>query len=73
MEYTIYNESLVYYALRNEHGKYFCEDNINKQSSLKDCTMFAHINFATDEQKHYPEFKEIRKVKVIDIGGIDEN
>ena len=73
MEYTIDNETLVYYALRNEHGKYYCEDNICKQGSLKDCTMFSHINFAKEAQEHYPEFKEIRKVKVIDIGELNEN
>ena len=74
MEYTIYNESLVYYALRNpKNGYYYSTNAVSMGSSLKDCTMFTLRSDAEDVRKHRPDFSEIRKVKVIDIGEVNEN
>ena len=72
MEYTIYNESLVYYALRNEKGNYFSL-NESKNQHLHNCIMFDPIEQAQNVQKTLAEdFTQIRKVKVIDIGEISE-
>ena len=82
MEYTIYNETLLYYALRNpETGKYlgiFQPPDEHCQSMkigmpLKECVMYKSLKDAQDTRKYYPEFSEIRKVKVIDIGEVDDN
>lgn len=74
MEYTIYNESLVYYALRNEkgyvifdHGHYgfgFDMTKINFFSNMDKAKQFI------EETKKYKGYEnlQIRKVKVIDIG-----
>lgn len=70
MEYTIYNESLVYYALRNEKGNYFSL-NEPKNQHLHNCIMFNSIEQAQNVQKTLAEdFTQIRKVKVIDIGEV---
>lgn len=68
MEYTIYNESLVYYALRNENGYLlsggtfgFDMDKIRFIDSLVIAKGIKELN--------YPDCK-IRKVKVIDIGEV---
>ena len=61
----IYDESLVYYALRDEEGNYF---NRGDKVSLKDCTMFESRDVVEEIQTFYTEFTQIRKVKVIDIG-----
>lgn len=67
MEYTICNESLVYYALRNpETQRYF---NITDEfGSLHSCCKIVSIEAAKEWQKSYPEYSEIRKIKVLDIG-----
>lgn len=77
MEYTIYNESLVYYALRNpQTGEYLgifqppdehCMP-IKTGVSLQKCIMKNSLKDAEDTRNYYPQFSEIRKVKVIDIG-----
>lgn len=77
MEYTIYSESLVYYALRNEkgyvifdHGHYgfgFDMTKINFFSNMDKAKQFI------EETKKYKGYEnlQIRKVKVIDIGEVD--
>ena len=79
MEYTIYSESLVYYALRNpETGKYLGEfqppdehcRSFKTGVSLHECIMEKSLKDAEDTRKDYPEFSEIRKVKIIDIGEV---
>jgi len=72
MEWIVYNESLVYYALRNpKNGYYYCKNSVSIESPLKDCTMFNLRSDADDVRKLRPDFSEIRKVKVIDIGGVE--
>ena len=72
MEWTVYNESLVYYALRNEKGNYFSL-NESKNQHLHNCIMFDSIEQVQRVQKTLAEdFTQIRKIKVIDIGGVDE-
>ena len=78
MEYTIYNESLVYYALRNEkgyvifdHGHYdfgFSMTKINFFPSMDKAKQFIE---ETKKFKGY-ENLQIRKVRVIDIGEVNE-
>lgn len=69
MEYTIYNESLVYYTLRNtDTGKYFCTS--GKEGKLGECSVFDNKKLAEQYLQRYPKFTEIRKVKVVDIGPI---
>ena len=80
MEYTIYSESLVYYALRDPiGGKYYHfgaisgpvgvniekADRFDTRKEAEDA-----IRFACQEN---PQLKDlqIRKVKVIDIGEVD--
>ena len=77
MEYTIYAESLIYYALRNEkgyvifdHGHYgfgFDMTKINFFSSMDNAKQFIE---ETKKIKGY-ENLQIRKVKVIDIGEVN--
>lgn len=80
MEYTIYNESLVYYALRNSEGKYLgkwqppderCQS-IYIGMDMKDCIMYNSLSDAKDAMQYHKDFNEIRKVKVIDIGEVPE-
>ena len=68
MKYTIYNESLVYYALKNEKGNYFSL-NEPKNQHLHNCIMFDSIEQAQRVQEVMAkDFTQIRKVKVVDIG-----
>lgn len=79
MEYTIYNESLVYYVLRDKNtGKYVCSgrNTVFYFGGIKDAEMFQGINGAKlaipsiqNTFSEPPEI-EIRKVKVIDIGEV---
>lgn len=82
MEYTIKNESLVYYALRDPiGGKYYhfgaisgpVGVNIEKADKF-DTRKEAEdaIRFACQEN---PQLKDlqIRKVKIIDIGEVNDN
>lgn len=74
MEYTIYNETLVYYVLRNsETNRYYCEDISDKTSGLINATIFSSLSEIQELQlqERNPQFNEIRKVKIIDIGGIE--
>lgn len=82
MEWTVYNESLVYYALRDkESGKYVCSGNntVFYFGSIKDAEMFQSINGAKlaipsiQNTFSEPVEIEIRKVKVIDIGEVNES
>lgn len=68
MEYVIYNETLVYYALRDENGKYLSP--AGQAGSLRTCRTFSSQKDAIAAQEQFPEFKHIRKVKVIDIGEV---
>ena len=82
MEYTIYNESLVYYALRDKNtGKYVCSgrNTVVYFGGIKDAQMFQSMEGAQlaipsirNTFKEPPEL-QIRKVKVIDIGELNEN
>lgn len=72
MEYTIYNETLIYYALRNSKtNDYYCEKISYKTGGLLNATMFGSLSEIQDLQEKNPQFDEIRMVKVIDIGGIE--
>ena len=81
MEYTIYNESLVYYALRKDNGKYYgtfdCGDAhvgvVNTDTKLEDCIMYSSLKEAKNVQQFHKEYTQIRKVKVIDIGEVNDN
>ena len=76
MEHTIYNESLVYYALRNPNtGTYLhlVESDFDNKKLAHSCTMFKTIDYAKETQTKWPEYSQIRKVKVIDIGELNEN
>lgn len=79
MEYTIYNESLVYYALRDLiSGNYYHfgaisgpigvdilrADRYNSIEAAKDARRFAY------QQDEKLKDLQIRKVKVIDIGEV---
>lgn len=75
MEYTIYNESLIYYALRNSEGYLSLNDKVFElQRNMKNIVYFNSIQEAKEQLE---EFKEnfpnlqIRKVKIIDIGEIE--
>lgn len=92
MEYTIYNESLVYYALRNKEtggwvnekptisgdGKYFEDQepkNINghwqlRPSGIESAYFFDRLSLVQEWAKDTNY--EIRQVKIIDIGGVNE-
>ena len=76
MEYTIYNESLVYYALRNEKGYViFDYGYYDFGFSMTKINFFSSINkakqFIEETKKHKGyENLQIRKVKVIDIGEV---
>ena len=73
MEDKIYFESSVYYTLRDKKGHYFSLNKPKKQC-LHNCIMFDSIEQAKEVQKTLAEnFTQIRKVKVIDIGEVDEN
>lgn len=80
MEYTIYNESLVQYALRDtKTGSYICDtSNYSKEYPelstsihLQNVEMFVSKTQIEDIAKHCG--LQIRKVKVIDIGEVNEN
>lgn len=75
MEYTIYNESLIYYALRNSEGYLSLNGKVLElQRNMKNIVYFNSIQEAKEQLE---EFKEdfpnlqIRKVKIIDIGEIE--
>lgn len=70
MEYTIYTETLVYYALRNEQGDYYCEKISDKTGRLLNATMYGSLSEVQEIRKKNPQFDQIRKVKVIDIGEV---
>ena len=67
MEYTIYTESLVYYAIRKD-GKYFRDGEFTY--TLIDAKVFNSKDVVEALVQNVPEYKdaEIRKVKMIDIG-----
>ena len=70
MEYTIYDESLVYYTLRNTNtGKYFC-GSYKKAGKLGECSVFNNKRLAKQYLQNNPEYDEIRKIKVVDIGSL---
>ena len=74
MEYTIYTESLIYYALRNAKGYViFAHGHYGFGYDMAEIEFFPSIDKAkqfieeTKNTKGY-ENLQIRKVKVIDIG-----
>ena len=74
MEYTIYTESSVYYALRNEkgyvifdHGHYGFGFDMTKIEFFPSIDKAKQFIEETKNTKGY-ENLQIRKVKVIDIG-----
>ena len=74
MEYIIYTESLVYYALRNEkgyvifdHGHYGFAFDMTKIEFFPSMDKAKQFIEETKNTKGY-ENLQIRKVKVIDIG-----
>lgn len=82
MEYTIYNESLVYYALRDPiGGKYYHFGAMSGPVGvdISKCDVFDTRKEAEDartwasQQNEKLKDLQIRKVKVIDIGEVDES
>lgn len=88
-EYTIYNESLVKYAIRNvENGQYiYWGTDVDNELSmmttyrLDKVELLDTLDEAKDFLEQVKEFYEeddeaqqieIRKIKVVDIGGIYE-
>lgn len=72
MEYTIYNETLIYYALRNSKtNDYYCEKISDKTGGLVNATKFSSLSEIQELQKKNPQFDEVRKIKVIDIGTVE--
>jgi len=77
MEYTIYNESLVYYALRSEKG-YLCFHGGRYEMSLNMNCLYL-FNSVQKAEKAKSDFEDvygklqIRKVKVMDIGEVNES
>jgi len=71
MKYTISNETLVYYALRNSAtSDYYCEKISYKTGGLVNATKFSSLSEIQELQKKNPQFDQIRKIKVIDIGEV---
>ena len=72
-EFEIENESLVYYALRDPiSGNYLSEIAGEVVSSnLVNAKFFNNTNLAEAYSEDYVHYSELRKVKVIDLGGID--
>ena len=77
MEYIIYNESLVNYVLKDpKTGSYICDTSkyteehpeLSTSIHLQNAEMFVSKTEIEDIAKHYG--LQIRKVKVIDIGGV---
>ena len=71
MEYTIYNESLVYYALMNPRTGYYLSTHtevLNFKGNLLTCDKFKSRDEAENRIRLFPEYSQIRKVKIIDIG-----
>lgn len=74
MEYTIYDESLVYYALKNpETLRYYDSPDSPHGVAIQYCKLIPRLNEAESLRLLHPEFSEIRKVKMIDIGKIETN
>ena len=67
MEYTIYSESLVYYALKNEHG-YLCF--IGGKYIIAHDLKNIYFFDSKSKAQEWIEDLQIRQVKVIDIGGV---
>lgn len=72
MEYNIYNESLVYYALRDKEGNYYRKDLATGKGHLISCTILSTKEDIESVKLIHPEFNEVRKIKIIDIGGLDD-
>ena len=75
MEYTIYNESLVNYALRNKDG-YMCfiGGTYRISHDMKYIVFFSSVQEANDFREELEDVYtnlQIRKVKVIDIGEVN--
>ena len=69
MEYTIENETLVYFALRTLDGDYLhIYKGDSTYSGLQCCTIFKTMEEALRAKEQFPEFSQIRKIKIIDIG-----
>lgn len=77
MEYTIYSESLIYYALRGEKG-YLCFHGGRYEMSFNMNCLYL-FNSVQKAEKAKVDFEDaysklsIRKVKVIDIGEVNES
>ena len=80
MEWTVYNESLVQYALRDpKTGNYICDTSryteeypeLSTSIHLQCAEIFISKIEIEDIAKHCG--LQIRKVKVIDIGEVNEN
>lgn len=72
MEYEIYNESLVYYALKNpETSKYYESPDNSYGTYIQYCKLIPRFEEADSLRILHPEFSEIRKVKMIDIGNAE--
>ena len=79
MEYTIYGESIVYYALKNEKGEYLLSENgaFKTGYSMDKLVLFTSIDDATnvvtnEDVKDIFGTLTIHKIKIIDIGGLEQ-
>ena len=71
MEYEIYSESLVYYVLMNPNNGYYLStytEVLNLKGNLLTCNKFKIKEAAYNRIQEFPEYSEIRKIKIIDIG-----
>lgn len=77
-DFTIYNESLVYYALRDDSNMYLSEETLKertirgKQGFLNGALRFSSVQEAIKYRNKYPQFSKIRRVKLIDIGEVNQ-
>ena len=70
MAYTVFTETLVYYTLMTDDGNYYNSLSLSMQGPLVNCELIPTISQVKELQKQYPQFKHIRKIKVIDIGEV---
>lgn len=77
MEFTIFNESLILYAVRNKiTGKYVAFDQIvNRytETNLNGGIVINYLKSAAEmvlKHQQNPDDFEIRKIKVVDIGPV---
>ena len=79
MEFTIHSESAVYYALKDEKGKYLLSQGGTFKTgySMNKLVLFETIDEATNvvtnkDVKDIFGTLQIRKMKIVDIGELEQ-